>query len=374
MIAIDSISPLPPGPLTRRQLHEPVWSIPRMHLAARFGVSDVALGKICRRSFPPAPPNGWWTKVRMGTAPPRTELPEGLDPDEVVYVITEMPAPEPVIPLDPDVAAALAALHAAGPIVVSADLASPHPITAETLRWLDPKEARKRERIPCNSVERPAPCPAWLGLADATRDHALRVLEALFKAFGACGFETSVRVDDPSRRASTLILGESFSFRVRAHARTNALVLELFTKLWSYSYREDGFVRRWTDRKRAKVEDRLAEIVRAGVSSVRAGQTRAALALGMSGAQVVRRIVLPQAIVRMLPAFGSILSVTIKDTAIATVIAVPELMRQSETIAGQSFRPMEVFTFAMIVYFLLLFPVTRGVDMLYARVQHLGRS
>lgn len=118
----------------------------------------------------------------------------------------------------------------------------------------------------------------------------------------------------------------------------------------------------------------VAEIVRAGVASVRQGQTRAALALGMSRLQVISRIVLPQAVVRMLPAFGSILSITIKDTAIAAVIAVPELMRQSETIAGQSFRPMEVFTFAMIVYFLLLFPLTRGVDALYRRVQHLGRS
>ncbi len=117
-----------------------------------------------------------------------------------------------------------------------------------------------------------------------------------------------------------------------------------------------------------------AEIVRAGVESVRPGQTRAALALGMSQAQIVRRIVLPQAIVRMLPAFGSLLSITIKDTAIASVIAVPELMRQSETLAGQSFQPIEVFTFAMLVYFLLLFPVTRGVDMFYRRVAHLGRS
>src|SRR5207253_10573456 len=74
-----------------------------------------------------------------------------------------------------------------------------------------------------------------------------------------------------------------------------------------------------------------AEIVRAGIESVRPGQTRAALALGMSRAQLVRRILLPQAIVRMLPAFGSLLSITIKDTAIASVIAVPELMRQSET-------------------------------------------
>ena len=117
-----------------------------------------------------------------------------------------------------------------------------------------------------------------------------------------------------------------------------------------------------------------AEIVRAGIESVRPGQTRAALALGMSQAQVLRRIVLPQALVRMLPAFGSLLSVTIKDTAIASVIAVPELMRQSETVAGQSFQPIEVYSFAMLVYFVLLFPVTRGVDRLYRRVAHLGQS
>jgi len=118
----------------------------------------------------------------------------------------------------------------------------------------------------------------------------------------------------------------------------------------------------------------VAEIIRAGVSSIRPGQTRAALALGMSRAQLIREIILPQAIVRMLPAFGSILSITIKDTAIATVIAVPEYMNHSQTLAGQSFRPIEVFVLAAIVYFIILFPITRGVDMLYRRVAHLGRS
>jgi polar amino acid transport system permease protein len=117
-----------------------------------------------------------------------------------------------------------------------------------------------------------------------------------------------------------------------------------------------------------------AEIIRAGVESVRPGQTRAALALGMSRAQILRRVVLPQATVRMLPAFGSLLSITIKDTAIASVIAVPELMRQSETVAGQSFQPIEVYTFAMLVYFVILYPVTRGVDRIYRHVAHLGRS
>ena len=117
-----------------------------------------------------------------------------------------------------------------------------------------------------------------------------------------------------------------------------------------------------------------AEIIRAGIESVRPGQSRAALALGMSHAQILRRIIVPQAVVRMLPAFGSLASVTIKDTAIASVIAVPELMRQSETVAGQSFQPIEVYTVAMAIYFLLLLPVTRGVDRLYRRVAHLGRS
>lgn len=118
----------------------------------------------------------------------------------------------------------------------------------------------------------------------------------------------------------------------------------------------------------------VAEIVRAGITSVRPGQTRAALALGMSRAQAVAKIILPQSIVRMLPAFGSIISITIKDTAIAAVIAVPEYMARSETVAGQSFHPVEVFTVALGIYFLILFPVTRLVDAVYVRVAHLGRS
>jgi len=118
----------------------------------------------------------------------------------------------------------------------------------------------------------------------------------------------------------------------------------------------------------------VVEIVRAGVESIREGQCRAGLALGMSWPQVVINIVLPQAAIRMLPAIGSVLSVTIKDTAIASVIAVPEFMKRAETVASQSYQPMEVFTFAIIVYFLLLFPTTRTVDFIYRRLSHLGRS
>jgi polar amino acid transport system permease protein len=101
---------------------------------------------------------------------------------------------------------------------------------------------------------------------------------------------------------------------------------------------------------------------------------RAALALGMTPLQAIRTIILPQALIRMLPPLGSLAVIAIKDSAIASVIAVPELLRQSQIVAGQTFRPFEIYTTLMLVYFLLCYPVARGVDRLYRRVQHLGAS
>jgi polar amino acid transport system permease protein len=118
----------------------------------------------------------------------------------------------------------------------------------------------------------------------------------------------------------------------------------------------------------------VSEIVRAGLQSIRPGQTRAALALGMSQAQILRRVLLPQAAVRMLPPYGSILSVTVKSSAIASVIAVPELLQRSNILSSQSYRPLEIYTAALIVFFLLIFPITRVVDFIYGRIGHLGRS
>ncbi|MGE0211570.1 MAG: amino acid ABC transporter permease [Parvibaculaceae bacterium] len=118
----------------------------------------------------------------------------------------------------------------------------------------------------------------------------------------------------------------------------------------------------------------VAETIRAGLTSVRKGQMQAALALGMSRFEAIRTIILPQALIRMMPPLGSLFVIAIKDSAIASVIAVPELLRQSQILAGQTFRPFEIYTAAMIVYFLICYPVARGVDALYRRVSHLGAS
>lgn len=118
----------------------------------------------------------------------------------------------------------------------------------------------------------------------------------------------------------------------------------------------------------------VSEAIRAGLTSVRRNQMNAALALGMSRFQAIRTIILPQALIRMLPALGSLFVIAIKDSAIASVIAAPELLRQTQIVAGKTFRPFELYTAAMIAYFLLCYPVARGVDRVYRRLAHLGSS
>jgi polar amino acid transport system permease protein len=117
-----------------------------------------------------------------------------------------------------------------------------------------------------------------------------------------------------------------------------------------------------------------AEIVRAGLTSVRIGQTHAGMTLGMSHAQILRKVLLPQALVRMLPSYGSFLTMIIKDTAIASLVAVPEMMRNAEVVAQQTYRSMEVYTITMFLFFCILFPTTQLVELIYRRVAHLGRS
>jgi polar amino acid transport system permease protein len=111
----------------------------------------------------------------------------------------------------------------------------------------------------------------------------------------------------------------------------------------------------------------LSEIFRAGIVSVERGQTEAALALGMSKSQAMRRVIMPQAVTRMLPPIGSSLITLVKDSALLSVISVPELMRQSETLASLTFRRMEVLTVAAFIYFAMTYPLSRGVDYLHRR-------
>ncbi|MCP5366438.1 MAG: amino acid ABC transporter permease [Hyphomicrobiales bacterium] len=99
-----------------------------------------------------------------------------------------------------------------------------------------------------------------------------------------------------------------------------------------------------------------AEIYRAGIQSIERGQWEAAKALGMGYAQQLRRIVLPQAIRRMIPAFMNRAVELMKMTSLASVIAYGELMHQAKTISTIEFNPIEMYTVVALVFFAMIWP------------------
>ena len=113
----------------------------------------------------------------------------------------------------------------------------------------------------------------------------------------------------------------------------------------------------------------IAEIYRAGITSIAAGQTHAALAIGMTRWQVLKRIVLPQAVMRVLPALGSMWVSLFKDTSILSVIGVGELMYQGRIVSSDTYRPLEVFTGVAVIYYILAYPQALGVNWLFAKFQ-----
>ena len=94
-----------------------------------------------------------------------------------------------------------------------------------------------------------------------------------------------------------------------------------------------------------------AEVIRGGVVSVERGQWEGARAIGMKPAQVVRRVILPQAAQRMLPPFLERSFELIKTTALASTLAYSDLMYQAMQVNSITFRPLEVYTFVAGIFF-----------------------
>jgi polar amino acid transport system permease protein len=122
----------------------------------------------------------------------------------------------------------------------------------------------------------------------------------------------------------------------------------------------------------------LAEEYRAGIESIEKGQIEAAQSLGMTYRRLMRRIVIPQAFIRMVPGILNQFVTCFKSTSIVSIIAVPDLMYQAGLIVSATFLPMPVYTAVALTYFVLVFAVSSLVRYLsrklpmggYFQVQH----
>lgn len=107
-----------------------------------------------------------------------------------------------------------------------------------------------------------------------------------------------------------------------------------------------------------------AEIYRAGIQSIDKGQWEAGKAIGMTFAQTLRRIVMPEALKRVLPALTNRGIEVFKMSTLASVIGYVETLNQAKLIADLNYNPIESYTAVAVIFFVVLYPVVQGTYVL----------
>lgn len=112
-----------------------------------------------------------------------------------------------------------------------------------------------------------------------------------------------------------------------------------------------------------------AEIYRGGIQSIDSGQWEGARALGMTYAQAMRRVILPQAMRRMLPPLTNRGIEIFKMSTLASVVAYVELLQQGKLIASLNYNPIEAYTVVALIFFVLLYPLVQATYALERRLR-----
>ncbi len=116
----------------------------------------------------------------------------------------------------------------------------------------------------------------------------------------------------------------------------------------------------------------LGEIFRAGIQAVPKGQMEAALALGMSRWQAMRRIILPQTIKIVLPPVGNEFIALLKDSSLVSILAVADLLRRGREYASKTFYYFETYTVVALVYLVMTLFFSKLVSLMEERLNRRG--
>ncbi|MFC0274756.1 amino acid ABC transporter permease [Metabacillus herbersteinensis] len=112
-----------------------------------------------------------------------------------------------------------------------------------------------------------------------------------------------------------------------------------------------------------------SEIIRAGIQSIDKGQSEAARSLGLTSAQNMRHIVLPQAFRRMLPTITNQSIISLKDTSLLSVIGIADLTQQGEIQASATFEAFNIWLTVGIMYFVIIYLLTLLANFLERRFE-----
>jgi polar amino acid transport system permease protein len=117
-----------------------------------------------------------------------------------------------------------------------------------------------------------------------------------------------------------------------------------------------------------------AEVYRAGIQSIERGQWDGARAIGMTHTQALQRIILPQAVKRMIPAFMERAIELMKTTTLVATIAYADLLFAANEVSQKSFRPLETYTVVALIYFVVIFLASQLARLLELRLARSGES
>ncbi|HET9546473.1 MAG TPA: amino acid ABC transporter permease [Desertimonas sp.] len=118
----------------------------------------------------------------------------------------------------------------------------------------------------------------------------------------------------------------------------------------------------------------MAEVIRAGLSAVPAGQREAALSVGMSRPRAFTSIILPQAIRVAVPAAGNDFVGMVKDTSLVGIIGIFELYRTGQTLVSDTFLPFEIWTAVSLLYIAIVFLIDLMVRLIERRLRPSSRA
>lgn len=113
----------------------------------------------------------------------------------------------------------------------------------------------------------------------------------------------------------------------------------------------------------------VAEIIRAGILSIDKGQMEAARSLGMSHRLAMTNIIIPQAFKNILPALGNEFITLIKESAIVSIIGIHELMYNTDTVRGNTYKPFSPLIVAAAIYFTITFTLSKLLGKLERRLR-----
>ena len=259
--------------VTRQALYDQVWSTPMTKLAKEYGISDVALAKVCKKLNVPYPWRGYWRRKETGKAVKQLPLPANTDPAKQVIAIHRTIRPETVAPLSEATEQRISVeLSPEQKIEVPDRLTDPHRLLKEYLgEWRSGKVDEYGAIWSDNIRQLMRVSPTSLG-------RALRIMDTLFKALESRGYPVEIqagyhkalgvrvegepiefgleerfqRIDHPDQKNPRL---ESWRRERYKYTPTGSLFLRI--NAWGV----EGLQKTWSDGKTAKLETYLNDFL-----------------------------------------------------------------------------------------------------------------